>query len=107
MTDDLTIAYIAIGAHSHIRELQQDNETDRRLQLCIDAYGGELGLIGAILVHAERVDTLYPDDFSGVWAYEVAEEFGAIAVNKLLADESIHVDEIVNQLIGQTEVQRG
>ena len=71
--DPLTIAYLAVGA---ARELdKRGGLTDAQA----DAFEGELGFIGAVIEHADMIEAEYATRahrYGGVFAYEVAEEFG-------------------------------
>jgi hypothetical protein len=72
MSDNLTIAYLAIGAHNTIR---------RRDGLPPDYCGGELELISQVINYNTWLDNYYADHFAeegwgGVWVYDVVEPMG-------------------------------
>lgn len=99
MIDDLTIAYVAIGA---ARELDRrggftGNQCDR--------YGGELGFVGEVLgLHTlEILDTL-PDgktDWMSVHAYDVAEEYGRQVADAWLGGVEIDCVALAHSLVDE------
>lgn len=73
--DPLTVAYVAMGAGTAIGECPCGCLPDRVL----DAYQGQMEFIAAVIHHALMLDRMADErgnDFSGVFAYEVAEPFG-------------------------------
>jgi len=72
LAEPLTIAYIAMGAQTYMQTAEfRHRETQTE--------GGELEFVGDIISHARMLDSKADerqDDFSGVFLYEVAEEFG-------------------------------
>lgn len=85
LPEHLTIAYIAIGASRAIMENPDDfDATD---------WDGEVDFIEAVTAHALMLDRLADEvdangGFSGVFAYEVAEEFGRQYGEALLKDHA-------------------
>ena len=98
MPDALTIAYIAMGAARRIRVATRPESTDGEraaLDRLIDYMQGELRVIEHLIDFAERLDRL--NDVLGknsyVYAYEVCEEFGYYALDRMLkADRPTFVD---------------
>lgn len=78
--EPLTVAYIAIGAEQALRESPALFNPDD--------WNGQLGFIGEAIEWAAMLDRMGDEyeDFSGVWAYEVAEEFGLRYGRALLTD---------------------
>lgn len=82
--DDLTIAFVTIGAQAELDRRQKDG--DVRLD------NGHLGYIDDVIYYALMLDKVadYFDEHGthpGVFAYEVAEEFGRQFGEKVLLDE--------------------
>jgi hypothetical protein len=94
--DPLTIAYMAIGAYSALREFQAKHASAN-----LDKFEGELGYIGKVTQHANLLDDLAGTaDLSGVFAYEVAQPFGEEFGRGLLGCEaSIDARNIAERLI--------
>jgi hypothetical protein len=72
LAEPLTIAYIAMGAQTYMQTPEYRHRTT-------ESHEGELDFIGDIIRHARMLDSKADerqDDFSGVFLYEVAEEFG-------------------------------
>lgn len=70
--DALTIAYIAMGAQTYML-------TPEFRRRGTQSHGGELEFIDGIIEHALMLDRkadAHAEDFSGVFLYEVAAEFG-------------------------------
>ena len=84
--DILTVAYMAIGAHTALREA-----TPEQIGALNDRQsGGEESSIQSVIDHAAMVDSLFDlhgyED--GVWYYDVAEPVGHwIALRRLAGDE--------------------
>lgn len=79
-SDPLTVAFIAIGASLAIRQLPD---------FAPDGYGQD-GIVAEAIAHAALLDRLYvlnQDAFEGVYAYEVAEEFGEWFIRRWYADD--------------------
>lgn len=79
MTDPITIAYLAIGA---ARLLDMRERAGASNDDALEANGGELNLIGRVIAHADTLDAAcnaVGDRYAGVFAYDVAETFGAAA----------------------------
>jgi len=72
MAGALTIAYVAIGARTALTAAQNADP-----KLNIDRFNGEMGYIDRVIGWADQLDQLADGrDLTGVFAYEVAEEFG-------------------------------
>ncbi|MDD2749139.1 MAG: hypothetical protein PHX24_03550 [Acidithiobacillus sp.] len=75
--DELTIAYLAIGAEKQLNGMSKDERKD----LLIDRFGGDhVGAIQMVVDNAEFLDSFWEkhqelEDVS--FYYEVAEPFGA------------------------------
>lgn len=69
--DDLTVAYIGIGAHEAL--LAGGNLRD-----ACERYGGQLGFVAQAVSHASFVERVGEalGNCPGVWVYEVAQAFG-------------------------------
>jgi hypothetical protein len=94
----LSIAWVAIGA---MREL--DRRGGLSSQQC-DAFGGQLGFVSAIVDHPsvpllDEIADAVEDGLTGVFAYEVAEPFGARVAAALLDDEPIDRNALAQQLV--------
>jgi len=80
-SDPLTIAYMAMGAQTAIKEHPE----------AIALFGeGELELVDAVIRHAEYADRLaerYQDDIQEVFVYEVAEPLGQFIVERVVAQD--------------------
>lgn len=92
--DHLTAAYVGIGAFEALREATAETHSERarRADAVLDSLGGQLGYIGDITKGALRLDQLadaYPDGLTGVFAYEVAENYGALVGAAVLAGETL------------------
>ena len=73
-TDELTVAYIALGAMK-----AWDEASNKARDSTSDRYSGQSGYISAVISHAHELDMLayqHEEEFSGVFAYDVAEPFG-------------------------------
>ena len=73
------IAFLALGAADALKEHRG---------MSFDAYDGYMGFIGEIIRHApmlsERWHRMAPDEFGGVWLYDVTERFGREWAEELL-----------------------
>jgi hypothetical protein len=71
------VAFLALGAANVLQQHQGES---------LDSFGGYLGFMNDVIHHAplltERWKRMNADQFSGVWPYDVTEEFG-----RLLAEE--------------------
>jgi hypothetical protein len=71
--EPLTTAYVAIGAETYWRSR---GNLDRSAMA--EEYGGQLGFIGAVIEHAVILDRMANGrELDAVFAYDIAEEFGA------------------------------
>ncbi|CAM5319243.1 hypothetical protein [Rhodanobacter lindaniclasticus] len=65
------IAFLALGAEDFLKEHRG---------ACLDSYDGYMGLIGEVIRHApmlsDRWARVNPEEFGGVWLYDVTERFG-------------------------------
>lgn len=109
MTDSLTIAYLAIGAHRALREVPMPDT------VC-DRYEGELGFIDIVIgwepllteLCSKAVDT---GDIQGVFDYEVSEPFGYHAAMCMLkqrgplsdADGRVYAKTLVDEITAKEE----
>lgn len=89
MPEALTIAYIAMGAQRRMQVAVRSSESEAHQKL-IDTAGGELGVIDHIIAFAGDVEKLHEKfgSDSYVFAYDVCEEFGYYAVDRMLKAES-------------------
>lgn len=74
MTDKLTIAYLAIGAHTALREAIEKTQQFKAI-----VEGGELEFIDKVIGEAQRVDDafiVYDGRFAGIFCYDIAEPYG-------------------------------
>lgn len=72
MADDLTIAYLAIGAHRALTEIPMSND------VC-DRYEGQIGFVQTVIDWAPMLDQLAADNqgnIDGCFDYDVTEPFG-------------------------------
>jgi hypothetical protein len=84
--DQLTLSYVAIGAHAAVRAAGRATPAH-----ALDQFEGELGLIGAVAEKALMLDRVADwfdarDGHTGVFSYEVAEPFGTAYANALLSE---------------------
>lgn len=96
--DDLTIAYVAMGAKAAILA-----QPERCLPTAVaDHHGGELGFIQSVIGEAwrleERAKAFEDEGFPGVFVYEVAEPFGEQYATALIAHHGADPTPIVDQL---------
>jgi hypothetical protein len=95
VADDLTIAYLAIGAVTAIKNVYGYLPSE----VC-DAHGGELGFIQAVIGHALMLDRLGDDrDLNGVFVYEVAEPFGERCAAALISGEPFDERKVAAALV--------
>jgi hypothetical protein len=91
-SDPLSVAYMAIGAVNVLNEYARTTSDDGHVDF--DQWGGQLGFIGEVIQHEPVMEAIYqerPDDYGGVFVYEVAEPFGAFIAERLLSGESTDV----------------
>lgn len=102
--DPLTIAFIAIGAHTTLLRAQDDLELRHALADAYERHEGQQGLIEAVIAPAPLLDqALEPvsDTFGGVFAYEVAEPFGERFMRALLDQETPDPAPIIADLMAE------
>lgn len=104
--DDLTVAYIAIGAARALDAERGGREglvnQLGRIERVIEEHEGELGLIQDAIKHAITLDRMgdeVDNEFTGVFAYEVAEEFGRRYVVALLEARDVSPESIMREVI--------
>ena len=101
VVDHTDIAYMGIGAATALAEL------DGRLHdaLC-EAHGGQLGVVGEIVKHAQLLADVYAEQdgqFPGVWYYDVAEPFGSRFVEALAAGQDVDPAALVRKIVEECE----
>lgn len=91
--DPVDTAYLAIGAMKAWEELPMPPR---------EFEGGQRAFVSEVIGHAQLLANKWQgcsEEFPGVWAYEVAEEFGERAGALLLAGEALNAAELVDELI--------
>lgn len=91
--DPVDTAYLAIGAMKAWDDLPTPSP---------EFEGGQRAFVAEVIEHAQLLANKWQgcsEDFQGVWAYEVAEEFGERAGALLLAGEALDAVELVDELI--------
>lgn len=92
--DPETIAFVAIGAIERWRERSETPEGQAEIDRACDRLGGQVGVIAEVVSYARVLDALYPkyaDRFGAVFAYEVAEPFGAWLFDRMLDGDSTYL----------------
>lgn len=102
--DTLTIAYVAIGAKEALLNDGARAAAEQRYNA--DDWNGELGFIetvtnAALMLDREADLVCAGDGFSGVFCYEVAEEFGEQFADALLDDRNADPRPIAERLIAE------
>ncbi len=69
MHDPLTIAFIAIGVNNALRNADG---------LPTTFQGGQLEFVDEIITYSNEIELLCPNDWGGVFCYDVAEPFGEL-----------------------------
>lgn len=88
MHNDLTVAYVAIGA----AEVWDSAHSDR--------FEGQLRFIDAVIAHAPTLHTLAEGrEFDGVFVYDVAETFGRLYGRALIERTGKAAQTIATELI--------
>lgn len=96
--DPLSIAYMAIGAYSTLVACEEKEGKHPDL----DQWGGQLGFIGEVIRHVDVIERIYaerPDDYGGVFVYDVAEPFGKYIADMLLSGEPLDLEATARALI--------
>ena len=96
--DPLSIAYMAIGAYDTLVACEEKEGKHPDL----DQWGGQLGFIGEVIRHVDVIERIYaerPDDYGGVFVYEVAEPFGRYIADMLLSGEPLELETTARGLI--------
>lgn len=99
--EPVTIAYIAIGAAHALRD-----GDSRLVDRLVQAHEGQLNVIEAICAHALMLDQLEAAEtggLNGVFAYEIAEEFGYEFTRYLVLDASPNAADIAAKLFAQMQ----
>lgn len=97
--EPVTIAYIAIGAAQALH----DGESDLVDRL-VEAREGQLNVIEEVCAHALMLDQMaaaQTDGLDGVFAYEIAEEFGHRYVCSLLIEAAPSATDIARGLFAE------
>lgn len=92
--DPLDTAYLAIGAMTAW--------TTAGTALKANYFGGQIEFVSNVIEHAQRLAdhwAQHEDTFSGVWAYEVAETFGAEVGAHLLDGDTFDPDAVLSTII--------
>ncbi len=95
-----TIAFVAIGAIERWREYTRTASGRSAGDVLSDRCGGQTGVIGEIVNHAKVLDQLYPqyaERFHTVFAYEVAEPFGAWLFDQMFIEDYLDDHEILGK----------
>jgi len=103
MAEPLTIAYIAMGAQRRMQVAVRGTESEAQQKL-IDCMSGELAVIDHVIAFADKLDLLQDSigNDSYVYAYEVCEEFGYYAVDRMLktgTPNTVDLEEIARFII--------
>ena len=90
------VAFLALGAAEYLREASSGPRN-------LDKFGGYMGLISEVISHAplllERWQQTEPEEFGGVWLYDVTERFGQELARVLLNGEDEKPAELLDQII--------
>ncbi len=96
LADDLSeeIAFLALGAGEHLREVSSPRDLDK--------FGGYMGVISEVVrcapLLAKRSRQM-PDDFCGVWLYDITERFGREWSEALLEGNPSSPEEFLEYVI--------
>lgn len=104
--DSLTLAYVAIGAHTSL-VVDSLQPIQKQLYRAND-WDGQMGFIEAVTNHALLLDQLADlvggeSGFTGVFLYDVAMPFGLEFGNALLADPTADPRPIAERLIEEAQ----
>lgn len=96
--DDTDMAYFAMGVKIALQDIGGLNEP-------LD-HGGEIGFVESCIDAARFVEFELPDDFEGVFAYEVAEPLGTEVARALLKGPDEGGFSLDLKAFAQTTVER-